>query len=454
MKRVFRKLAAGCLCMSLAAGMTAHAEIQISVHSTTLVAAPEDYENVAVSQVTDYVNVREAPNTDSSIVGKIYNNCAATILETVSGEGGDWYHIQSGSVTGYIMSKYFITGTEAQALALQIGKEYVTIGTEGLRLREQPDLTSTVLTLLSNGEHYLVQSEEGDFYKIEVDADLTGYVAKQYCKVTVEFDQAVSLEEERQKQADEAQRKQDAADAMAALEKAQAAMNISPAEYAALVEQAAAAEKESEAAAQSSQNASAQKPDSSSQSSSAQESQKAAEDNGLIAANPQQSDNSVNAAAPAVQAPEETKAATSGSGSSSVVTAGPNVSSEAVAVVTSATRTAIVAYAKQFLGNPYVYGGTSLTNGADCSGFIQSVFAHFDITTGRSSRDQAANGKTIAVSAVQPGDLLFYSSGSYINHVAMYIGNGKIIHAASRRSGICIANYNYRTPCKAVTFLN
>lgn len=453
MKRGFGRLAVGCLCMAMAGSMTSYAEIQISVHPTTLVAAPEDYENIAVSQVTDYVNVREAPNTGSSIVGKIYNNCAASILETVSGEGGDWYHIQSGSVTGYIMAQYFITGTEAQTLALQIGKEYVTIAADGLRLREQPDLNSTVLTNLSNGEHYLVQSEEGDFYKIEVDADLTGYVAKQYCKVTVEFDQAVSLEEERQKQAEEEQRKQDAESAMAALEQAQAAMNISPAEYAALVEQAKA----------SAGSDSSQKPGKDS-GETEQETQAASDNSGVIAANPLPSDNSASVGAPSVEKPSGQQSASAQAGNpdtsassgsaSAVVTAGPNVSSEAVAVVTSATRTAIVAYAKQFLGNPYVYGGTSLTNGTDCSGFTQAIYAHFGIKTGRSSRDQAANGKNISVSAAQPGDLLFYSSGSYINHVAMYIGNGKIIHAASRRSGICIANYDYRTPCKAVTFLN
>ena len=122
--------------------------------------------------------------------------------------------------------------------------------------------------------------------------------------------------------------------------------------------------------------------------------------------------------------------------------------------VTNATRSAVVAYAKQFLGNPYVYGGTSLTNGADCSGFTMSVFAHFGISTGRSSRDQAAKGKEVAVSAVQPGDLLFYASGNYINHVALYIGNGQVIHASTAKSGIKISPSNYRTPCKAVSFLN
>ena len=122
--------------------------------------------------------------------------------------------------------------------------------------------------------------------------------------------------------------------------------------------------------------------------------------------------------------------------------------------VVSATRNAIVAYAKQFLGNPYVYGGTSLTNGADCSGFVMSVYAHFGISTGRSSRDQAAKGREIPVSEGKPGDLLFYASGNYINHVAIYVGGGQIIHSSTPATGICYAPSNYRTPCKAVTFLD
>ena len=82
------------------------------------------------------------------------------------------------------------------------------------------------------------------------------------------------------------------------------------------------------------------------------------------------------------------------------------------------------------------------------------VYAHFGISTGRSSRDQAAKGREISVSAVQPGDLLFYASGNYINHVAMYIGGGQVIHASTPTTGITLAPSNYRTPCKAVTFLD
>lgn len=110
-------------------------------------------------------------------------------------------------------------------------------------------------------------------------------------------------------------------------------------------------------------------------------------------------------------------------------------------------------YTKQFLGNPYVYGGTSLTDGADCSGFTMQVYAHFGYSIGRSSRDQAANGTKISTDTMQPGDLLFYASGDYINHVAMYIGDGQVIHASNSSTGIIISPYNYRTPCKVVSFI-
>ena len=95
-----------------------------------------------------------------------------------------------------------------------------------------------------------------------------------------------------------------------------------------------------------------------------------------------------------------------------------------------------------------------MQRGADCSGFTMKVFEHFGISTGRSSRDQAAKGKEIPIDSVQPGDLLFYASGDYINHVALYIGGGQIIHASTPKNGIMITTAYYRTPYKAVTFLN
>lgn len=120
----------------------------------------------------------------------------------------------------------------------------------------------------------------------------------------------------------------------------------------------------------------------------------------------------------------------------------------------SSTRASMVAYAKQFLGNPYVWGGTSLTNGTDCSGFTSSIYRHFGYSISRTSRAQSGNGTTISASDARPGDLVFYSNGGGINHVAMCIGNGQVIHASNPRTGIKISNMFYRTPVKAVRIIS
>lgn len=110
-------------------------------------------------------------------------------------------------------------------------------------------------------------------------------------------------------------------------------------------------------------------------------------------------------------------------------------------------------YAKQFLGNPYVWGGTSLTKGADCSGFVLSVFKNFGYSLSHSSRAQANEGTEISASQAQPGDLFFYGKNGTINHVAVYIGGGQVIHASSPSTGIRISSCNYRTPYKVVKVL-
>ena len=120
----------------------------------------------------------------------------------------------------------------------------------------------------------------------------------------------------------------------------------------------------------------------------------------------------------------------------------------------SSTAIDLIEYAKQFLGNPYVYGGTSLTNGTDCSGFTMRIFEHFGYSLSRTSREQAYNGTRVSLSEIQPGDLLFYSHGSSIGHVAIYIGNGQIIHASTERTGIIIGNAYYTTPVCATRIIN
>lgn len=335
------------------------------------------YANIAVSQVgadDGYVNVRDAASTEGEILGKIYNNCAATILESVEGEGGTWYHISSGSVTGYIKAEYFVTGDEAEQLAIKIGKIFGKVTAGGLRLRTEPNTESEIITKLWEGEVYTVVEQAEGFVKISLGQDddgtaIEGYVSEDYIDVYVSFDEAISREEEEAKIAEEERRAREAREAEERLAAAQAA-----------------------AQQQAQQQAPAQKP--------------------------QQQ-------AP-VQAPSN---------------------------VSTATRDAIVAYALQFVGNPYVYGGTSLTNGTDCSGFTKGVMAKFGIGLSRTSRSQANQGRAISFSEARPGDLLFYGRGSSIGHVALYIGNGQIVHASDETTGIIVSNCYYRDIIKCVNVI-
>ena len=112
----------------------------------------------------------------------------------------------------------------------------------------------------------------------------------------------------------------------------------------------------------------------------------------------------------------------------------------------------ICEYARQFVGNPYRWGGTSLTNGADCSGFTLSVYANYGVSLPHSSKAQANCGTRIDLSELQPGDLVFYG-GKNIHHVAMYIGNGQVVHAQSTNTGIVVSSMNYNTPTRAVRIL-
>lgn len=121
---------------------------------------------------------------------------------------------------------------------------------------------------------------------------------------------------------------------------------------------------------------------------------------------------------------------------------------------TSGLGSQIASYALQFVGNPYRYGGTSLTNGADCSGFVQSVYAHFGYSLSRTAAAQSGNGRSVSMSELQPGDLIFYKNGGGIGHVAIYTGGGMVVHASNKKDGIKTSVYNYRTPCKAVRIIN
>ena len=119
----------------------------------------------------------------------------------------------------------------------------------------------------------------------------------------------------------------------------------------------------------------------------------------------------------------------------------------------SDVRASVVSYALQFVGNRYVWGGTSLENGVDCSGFTMRILGKYGISLPHSSRAQPSYGTKISASEAKPGDLFFYGSGRSISHVAIYIGNGQIVHASNKRDGIKVSNAYYRNPICVTRYL-
>ena len=119
----------------------------------------------------------------------------------------------------------------------------------------------------------------------------------------------------------------------------------------------------------------------------------------------------------------------------------------------SDVRASVVSYALQFVGNRYVWGGTSLENGIDCSGFTMRILGKYGVSLPHSSKAQPSCGTKISASDAKPGDLFFYGSGSSISHVAIYIGNGQIVHASNKRDGIKVSNAYYRNPICVARYL-
>lgn len=323
-----------------------------------------EFADIAVAQVNHYVNVRQEPDTESEILGKLYDKSAATVLETT--EDG-WYRITSGNVNGYVKAEYVVVGDEE--LAKSVGTRLATVTTTTLFVRTEPTTEAKVLTMLPDGDDVVVTDESTEGWAKVSTADGDGYVALDYVTLSTEYIHAESKAEEEARLAREEAERQAAARAAEEARKAREA-------------EAARAAAEQEAA------------------------RKAAEK-------------------------QEAKKAGAGSstGSGSGSSAGQSTQTA------SSNGQVVVDYARQFLGNPYVYGGNSLTNGTDCSGFVKGVYAAFGINLPRTSAEQRNVGYAVSLSEIQPGDIVCYSG-----HVGIYAGNNTLIHASNKKTGITLTS--------------
>lgn len=312
----------------------------------------EDYSNLVIAQVSDYVNVRNLPSEEGEIVGKLYNNSVGDFLEEENG----WYKIRSGSCTGYVKAEFCVTGEEADELAKEIGRRIATVTTETLNVRKEATTESAILGQVPLEEVLTVTNNEDGWVQVKIEEGY-GYVSEEYVELSIEFVEAESREEEEQRLAREEEERRSAREALRREQEAR------------------------EAAEQAAQQA------------------EDPEGNGEAAVDnqPVQSDGSL----------------------------GQQVAD----------------FALQFVGNPYRYGGTSLTEGADCSGFVMSVYANFGVSLPHSANADRKKGTGVAsIEEAIPGDLVCYSG-----HVGIYIGNGQIVHASNSRTGIIVSNAHYDT---------
>lgn len=313
----------------------------------------EDLENLVVAQVTDWINVRKYPTTNSEVLGKLYNNAVGIFIHE---EGDGWIRISSGTVTGYVKKEYCAMGEDAIVLMDEIGVKTAMVTAQTLKFRTEPNTNCSVITLLAYGDELQVVDDSTDGWVKVTRNGRTGYVSADYVNISITFVSAESKEEEAARLEAEEQARREAEEQ---------------------------ARREAEAAQLAEQQRQQQQ---------------------------QQQQQSQG---------EATVTTAQGSG------AGVDVAN----------------FALQYVGNPYVYGGTSLTNGADCSGFVLAVYAHFGVSLPHSATADRNMGTAVAsLAEAQPGDLVCYSG-----HVGIYIGNGQIVHASTKKTGIKISNATYRS---------
>ena len=382
-----------------------------------------------------YVNVRTQPSTDNGEVIGVLKNHDSAIIESVEDDG--WYKIKSGDVEGYVAAWLIKTGDEAAAIAPTVAYNYAVNNAVSLNVRAQADEGSDVVTSLDEGAEAEIVADEGNWFKVALDSDTYGYVSKDYVEEKTAYPTAKTIDQmmsdtEAEKQAEQAADAAGSTDVSAD----QGGETVAPAD-ASQTQETVAQTDASQTQETAAQTEAPQTQETAAQTDASQTQETA----------PQTQETAAQTEAPQTQ---ETAAQTEAPQTQETAAQTEAPQTEASAPAASATGSAVVAYASQFVGNPYVWGGTSLTSGADCSGFTMAVFANFGVSLPHYAASQLSCGTQVSIDSLAPGDLVFFSStGGEIDHVAIYVGGGSIVHAANSKSGICYSSLNWMTPVAA-----
>ena len=403
---------------------------------------------LAFAQCEEYINIRESASTDSAVTAKIYNNGSATI----EGQDGDWYKIRSGNAEGYVKAEYFVTGEAADAVAQKAAYNVAMVHPTDLNIRSDANEDSEVLATAHEKDELEVVAWDGDWMKVALGGDVYGYVNAYYVDYKTYYPTAETIEEEQARLSAE-QKAAEAADYEVSDDTAETLPEETCEEP--TVDDSSDTEEVSypddsdettwtEAPA-TDETVWTEAPETEAPYTEASETEapytEAPETEAPYTEAPETE-------APYTEAPETEAPYTEAPETEAPYTEAPaeTEAPETEAPSTSGVGQQIADFAVQYVGNPYVWGGTSLTEGADCSGFVQTVFANFGLYLSRTAESQSYGGTSISLDNLQPGDLLFYNSTGSIDHVAIYIGGGQIVHAANSRSGIIISNAYYQTP--------
>ena len=461
------------------------------IQADTLQRVLQQYANLGIVQCDSYINFRSAPNQNdlTNIMGELTNGAAVNIVE-MDPEGAEgWAHVQSGGMDGYMSKRYLVTGEEAVAMVPELIRVRATVITDHLRMRSGPVIEegNTVGSAAKGEKYELLERAGQSWIKIapdNIDTIDTCYMSADPQYVTIDYglDEArtLNLKAKVLHMYDHlgvslasdyinvrSSPKEDGITNIVGKFPGYAGCNILGEENGWYKIKSGPVtgyvRKDLIATGDTAQNLAVQH---------AQvmaivnteslnvRSEPSTDSKTWTAVTSGQRYNVLNQLDGWVQLELDAGDDDGEDQGAFVSTRDNNVTvqyalQEAIeyypaveaANAAMAFRNKIVNFACQFVGNRYVWGGTSLTHGCDCSGFTQSVLKNFGISIPRVSRDQARTGSKVTSANMRPGDLIFYANRSgTINHVGMYIGNGQVVNAASTRSGIRIYRWNYRTP--------